>query len=410
MSRKRLLLMGAVLLSWMLPSGAYNLTVNNIEVDRTRSAKMYIGVDCETEMWHAFSMDIKLPAGFSMKYNSLDKPEMTVLDRIKDDFSVFSNYQQAKDVWSFAILHSTMHGVAPGTAPMFYVTLKADDGVKDGTYAGTIHNVVAADMGDRAVYFDNTPFTITVKNGEVILDELSTEKPITTTDAVTARVSRTIGANVWSTICLPFAMTGEQVSAAFGSDVKVADYTGWDDEYASDEDDHPCVINVSFKTISATANGLEANHPYIIKTSRDITSFTVEGVAITPKDEPAVTTGSSRRHNLGSFTGTYVANFTVPEQTLFLASGEFWYSVGKTKMKAFRAYFEFADVLQSYFDDSAAAKVSLVFDEPTGISGVRSRQASDEKAYTLDGRMVGQRGLRQLPKGVYIVGGRKVVK
>ena len=40
------------------------------------------------------------------------------------------------------------------------------------------------------------------------------------------RVKRTINANEWSTICLPFAITAEQVKGVFGDDVQLGDFTG----------------------------------------------------------------------------------------------------------------------------------------------------------------------------------------
>ena len=35
-------------------------------------------------------------------------------------------------------------------------------------------------------------------------------------------------AGEWSTICLPFDMTAEQVQTAFGDDVALGDFTGYD--------------------------------------------------------------------------------------------------------------------------------------------------------------------------------------
>lgn len=67
------------------------------------------------------------------------------------------------------------------------------------------------------------------------------------------RVRRTIKAGEWNTICLPFAMTAEQVKGAFGNDVQIGDFN----DYEFDGD----VISVKFRNATA----IEANHPYIIK-------------------------------------------------------------------------------------------------------------------------------------------------
>ena len=86
--------------------------------------------------------------------------------------------------------------------------------------------------------------------------------------------------------------------------------------------------------------------------------------------------------------GTYVANTTVPENNLFLSQNLFWYSVGQTKMKAFRAYFELADVLAEV--ENASARIAMSFNDDT--TGISTMQDSDNRmhgeVYDLQGRRV----------------------
>ena len=144
-----------------------------------------------------------------------------------------------------------------------------------------------------------------------------------------------------------------------------------------------------------------ANHPYIIKVSSAITSFTADAVDIDPEVEPSVQVGKKKAEK-GFLTGTYVADFLVPEDNLFLSGGKFWYSKGLTKMKAFRAYFEFADVLASV--EGSSAPVFFSFDgETTGINNVQ-QTVGDNKYYNLSGQQVENPG-----KGLYIQNGKKVI-
>lgn len=101
----------------------------------------------------------------------------------------------------------------------------------------------------------------------------------------------------------------------------------------------------------------------------------------------------------------------VPKEAVFLSGNKFWYSVGKTKMKAFRAYFEFAAVLQSYYDDSgSSAKINMDFDgTATGISGIGVNGTDDGAVYSVDGRLVSTKGTGGLAKGLYIVDGKKII-
>ena len=105
----------------------------------------------------------------------------------------------------------------------------------------------------------------------VVLDESSTVAP-SAAEGVEVQVKRTINADEWSTICLPFAMSEEQLTATFGSDVELADFISWTSQ--EDGDGAIVAINVSFAKVTA----MEANHPYIIKVSEKVDEFTVKGI------------------------------------------------------------------------------------------------------------------------------------
>ena len=73
-------------------------------------------------------------------------------------------------------------------------------------------------------------------------------------------------------------------------------------------------------------------------------------------------------------------------------------------MKAFRAYFDFYDVLTNV-DESYNVKMAFDIDgEATAIDEIVNGRSSDGKWYDLGGRRVG----RPQQRGVYIVEGRKV--
>ena len=215
---------------------------------------------------------------------------------------------------------------------------------------------------------------------------------------VNVKVMRTINANEWSTICLPFAMTAEQVTTAFGDDVKIGDFDGYD----TTEGDGGVVLAISMKFKQVTA--MEANHPYVIKVSSKITEFAVDGVDLVPVENPVWVKTS------GEMVGTYVAETVIPSGSMFLSGNKFWYSVGNSKMKALRAYFHLNDVLPDLNGLEPAARVYLAFeDETTEIDAtlIKSNEESGNDGWhTLDGRK-----LEKMPtkKGVYVANGRKVV-
>ena len=82
-----------------------------------------------------------------------------------------------------------------------------------------------------------------------------------------------------------------------------------------------------------------------------------------------------------------------------------------TTMKGVRAYFDFYDIISNKDTGISTDDVKFIFtfdDEPTSIDGM----ASSEKikgVYTVSGVKVAEDSLEGLPKGVYIVNGKKVL-
>lgn len=232
---------------------------------------------------------------------------------------------------------------------------------------------------------------------DVVLDENSLSAPSAAANA-DVRVLRTIKANEWNTICLPFAMTEAQVKECFGDDAQLADFTNW----SSEEDDAGAIVGIDLNFETATA--IEANHPYIIKVSAPITEFTVEDVTLEPEEEPVVQVGRKASER-GRFYGTYIVT-QVPEENLFLSGNKFWYSKGKTTIKGYRGYFELRDVLDAYYDGSEVKVNVFIDDEETGIKSLTPALSQREGAmYNLAGQRVGRNY-----KGIVIENGMKVKK
>lgn len=82
-----------------------------------------------------------------------------------------------------------------------------------------------------------------------------------------------------------------------------------------------------------------------------------------------------------------------------------WYNTGKTqKLSTNKA-------LQNIVYDSATRSVSFnyIHDVASAISSVSADKTASQRVYTLDGRYVGT-DINSLPKGLYVVGGKKVVR
>ncbi len=278
--------------------------------------------------------------------------------------------------------------------------------VTPGDYPVLIKDIVLVDQSSNGFETEVVKTTMKVTaagDTRTILDENSTVMPV---DEANARVTvkRTIKADEWSTIVLPFEMTPEQWKSAFGPDAVLMDFNG----YEVEEDDAEDIVGilVNFKEVASTAV-FKANHPYVLKVSSPISEFDVDGVDIVVEEEPVVAAVKRSRRQWSELIGTYVSNTIVPENTLFITQNKFWYSKGATRMMAFRAYFDFYDILTKVENPSAVKAVLDFNDQTTEIKDfVFSPEGS---VYSVQGVYYGNDvDMGRLPKGVYIINGKKI--
>ena len=372
-------------------SVAQTLTVEDVEALPGTTGKYVLKINVGDGEYTGFQFDIQYPAtGFSTPSTGKSTVNASWIGGsinpgdLTDGKGRVSALSMSNDL------------IPAGDIEIGTVSFNVADDVSLDEYEVTISNFEFLSGTTRTPVSDVT-FKIKVVNAlTVILDDTSTTLPENAT-GVNVVVKRTIKANDWSTICLPFEMSEEQVKTAFGNDVELADFTSWSSE--EDDDGNIVRINIGFTDVTE----IEANHPYIIKVTETISKFNVDGVDIEVDEEPVVQVGKKKAER-GYFTGCYVANTEVPENNLFLSENKFWYSKGLTKMKAFRGFFELADVLTAV--EEAGSRIAMSFDNQTeGIKETSSLKSQFSNLYDLQGRRIVKPG-----KGLYIQNGRKVIK
>jgi hypothetical protein len=299
-----------------------------------------------------------------------------------------------------------------GTTPTFFPTGEFEIGaveieasedmvLKDYTVTIPANDCVFMSEATNYPIAEKISFKVSVVN-RLILDENSAIAPSATTGKVDVHVARTINAGSWSTICLPISLNQTQAVAAFGSDALYGEFDGFSTEYTDLNDVTPDAIVLKFKKLTLSARSqLGAGKPYLIKTTKNVDGFDVDGVQIVN----TVTSVDKDDENKtdGSFVGT-LAKTKVPADALFISGNKFWYSTGDSETKAFRAWFALGAVLDKETTDfSSRVMIKFIDDDATGIKSVNT--TSGEEIYTLSGQRVKNAG-----KGVYIVNGKKVIK
>lgn len=304
-----------------------------------------------------------------------------------------------------AIAASNVEGVVT-------VNFKIDDSVVPGIYEVTIKDGYFAYGTTGESYRDevaDVTFKITVVEA-IVLDENSTvapEEKVRT--GATVKVLRTIHADELSTIVLPFEMTEEQVKSAFGDDVELFEFEGitYDGPEVTEPGEEVSSITVNFSTRNV-ADGMLANHPYVIRVKSDISEFTLKNVTVNPlpedeltvdQDEITYKVGKKTYTDYNQLVGTY-KKMKLEEDFFFLSENKFWYSTGETTIKAFRAYFYFYPSLEEL---STSIKFRFDGEDATAIDVIATGKSTVDGIFDMSGRKI-----EKAQRGLNIVDGKKV--
>lgn len=204
---------------------------------------------------------------------------------------------------------------------------------------------------------------------------------------VNVTINRTLVANKWNTLCLPFDVTAEQIKNILKAEGMVREY----------KDQTADCINFQ------AAETMTAGVPYLIKPTEEVKGLTFEGVKITATEGVAKGAEAGSTDENLSICGVLGAKaLSTDGSELFLnAAGKFVAPAAATNtMKGFRAYF--MSML------GAGAKINID-GETTGINNIEAETAVNGKVYNLNGQYVGN-SLNGLKKGIYVVNGKKVIK
>ena len=229
----------------------------------------------------------------------------------------------------------------------------------------------------------------------VVLDETS-EKIFDVIKAnadkvVTVTLKRSVSKDYLNTVCLPFALSEDQVAEVFGEGSVVSDYTS---------------VTGTVMNFTPVAE-MAANHPYILNATETFDTKNIAGVTLKTivKDENRVDRMNAEETFIADYVGSpSVYEFTsVAGDQLFLGKdGKLYRPNAKgDKMKGMRAYFE---VLGGTGNE---AKVNI----GGGLSSIdklMNGEAMTGKVYNLNGQYVGNT-LDGLAKGLYIMNGKKYV-
>ena len=395
------------------------LSVADIDLPKNYEASLIVSFQLDAaDTYTGYSFNLELPSDLEFVMDEGTNVAFTKGGCHADNHGVTANLDEG--LVKVAALSLSSKPLTGTSGTLLTFTIKPKSALTVGqTFTGTIKDILIVPVEGEKKSLANSTFTITIGEDadlRTILDENSTTAPEAAT-GVDVRVKRTITANHWSTICLPFDMTGAQVKSAFGDDVVLCDFKGYDpDSDVTLDGENVVGIEIHFENINIS-DGLSANRPYIIKVSSTINEFTADGVNLNPVEDEAYIEydngkSGSRRQVYSGFYGTYKAGVILQKNSLFLNDNKFYYSKGNTGIKAFRAYFDVLDVLTDVENAAARVKMSITDGNgnTTNIDPRTMTTMESGKVYNMNGQYVGEvEDANSLPKGIYIVNGKKKV-
>lgn len=212
-----------------------------------------------------------------------------------------------------------------------------------------------------------------------------------------ASYDRTFVKGKWSTLCLPFSI-GEAALAELKS------------EYDLTVEELVSYNSAEGKLRFDTANEIVANRPYIIRTGSDCAPFKdmdfETTVFVSSKMDDVIMDNAKM---FGTFTPLKIDSSDDLVFYGFNSSTGQFIRVGKNAtLPSFRACI--AITTTSATVGSMPAALALEHLIETSIEGVNvDKAASDDAIYNMQGQKMGSKDGKKLPKGVYIIGGKKKI-
>ena len=216
----------------------------------------------------------------------------------------------------------------------------------------------------------------------------------------------------WNSIILPVNMTAAQVVEAFGKDTQLAEFDRLENNW------------IKFSTVNVAADGvvLKKNTPYIIyPTMEPLPNYEytingetniLNGPVYVAKGIDYVDQTSKLEHTVNgigmTYTGSYSNSNKVSKDSYMFSKGNLVHTNKDHTVKAYRCWLK---------EDAPSGKMLMFSLDGNGLDGTTGIQVIEENKqntntgiYNLGGVRMNTNNIDKLPKGVYVVNNKVVVK
>lgn len=231
----------------------------------------------------------------------------------------------------------------------------------------------------------------------------------------------------WYTMCLPFDMTAQQLKSAYGSKVEVVEFSGVEVEAKSNRDK---IITLKFKQ---PVTETKAHHPYMIhpalhKGTQTGVKTTIVGIK--KKEEKAESLQAEKvEKTADGVTYTFIGNY---DKNKHLQQYSYYYYSGDDETTYKNGFYKWVNLNSGTWtpytacvlmnkDNGANAKPAISYymetidGQTTAIDTLPVMPAThvtqQGEIYTVTGQLIqqGTLNLKTLPRGLYIINGKKYI-
>lgn len=264
----------------------------------------------------------------------------------------------------------------------------------------------------------NDDGTLKGNDNILVLDEDNTLAVTKSYTGATMLLHRTFTKNAtnnkkgWNSIILPVDMTAAQVKQAFGDGVQMAKFDRLENNW------------IKFSTVDVAGEDvvLKKNTPYIIyPTQKPLGnySYTIDGVTQILNGPVYVADGinyddqtSNLTHTVNgggmTYTGSYDSKTVVSADSYMFSKGNLVHTNKEHTVKAYRCWLK---------EDASSGRMLMFSLDGNGLDGTtgihvieENKQNTNTGIYNLGGVRMNTNNVDKLPKGVYVVNNKVVVK
>lgn len=217
------------------------------------------------------------------------------------------------------------------------------------------------------------------RNGIEFLFKDKMQNAVSEASRIRVKLTRTLLADTWNTLCLPFSVSASQINSIFGK-TRIREFEK--------------VENDVF--LFKECDSIQGGKPYLFNPSRTVADPCFDDVTLVSQPQSIMNGGYG-------FVGVFSPYEMQTDGTqLFLNNGNLKKpSVSSNKMAGMRAYFVIPSV-------DALTKSFSLDNTLTSIKNIPKQPQDSTAIYRLDGRKL-NKSKAELRKGIYIIGGQKMI-